>query len=130
MSHEVDEGREAGERTLRKGFANRYTRVHNNKDSFLVGVADVLLSDAQKRETASGGFLELTDRKLYFRPHSVNFDISSYTIPLDTITNVYQSRNLLISQHIIVDTLDESHKFVVYRGKAWVAAIKAAAGLA
>lgn len=44
MSHEVGEGWEvgpaAGERTLRKGFANRYTRICNNKESFLVGVVE------------------------------------------------------------------------------------------
>lgn len=40
MSHEVGEGRESGERTLRKGFANRYTQIYNNKESFLLGVVE------------------------------------------------------------------------------------------
>lgn len=42
---------------------------------------------------------------------------------LKDITNVELTANLLVSQHILVSTPTQKHKFVVYHGKEWVAKI-------
>lgn len=42
---------------------------------------------------------------------------------LKDITNVELTANLLVSQHILVSTSTQKHKFVVCHGKEWVVKI-------
>ncbi len=66
----------------------------------------------------------LTDKSLYFSAHAINIGRQECKIELKDIVKVEIALNLLISQHLVVYTNSDSHRFVVYHGKDWVASIK------
>lgn len=66
----------------------------------------------------------LTDKNLYFQAHGVNVGRRECKIDLKDIVNVEVALNLLVSQHLVVKTNSDSHRFVVFHGKEWVKNIK------
>jgi len=70
--------------------------------------------------TSAGGKLLLTDKHLYFSAHALNVGRKECKIALKDITNVKIALNLLISQHLVIYTNSDSHRFVVYHGKDWL----------
>ena len=62
----------------------------------------------------------LTDKNLYFQAHGVNVGRRECKIDLKDIVNVKVALNLLVSQHLVVYTNSDSHRFVVFHGKEWV----------
>lgn len=93
----------AGERPITLGAANYFTGA-----------------------VSAGGKLLLTNKSLSFSAHAFNIGKQETRIPLDQITDVKVSANMLISQHITVTAAGQLHKFVVYHGKEWVQKIKEA----
>ncbi len=92
-----------GERPIRLGWANYFTGI-----------------------ISAGGKLLLTNRNLYFKAHQVNIGRRECTIDLNDIRDIKLALNLLISQHIVIYTKSDSHRFVVYHGQEWIDAIKTA----
>ena len=68
----------------------------------------------------------LTDKNLYFQAHDVNIGRRECKIALKDIVDVKVALNLLVSQHLVVKTNSDSHRFVVFHGKDWVKNIKTA----
>ena len=75
-------------------------------------------------DTSAGGKLLLTNKSISFSAHALNVGRLEAKIELDEIVDVYLYKNYFISQQIIIDTNDSSHKFVVYHGQTWVDKIK------
>ena len=92
-----------GECPIRLGWANYFTGI-----------------------ISAGGKLLLTNRNLYFSAHQVNIGRRECMIDLNDIRDIKLALNLLISQHIVIYTKSDSHRFVVYHGQEWIDAIKAA----
>lgn len=92
-----------GERPLAMGLANYFTGI-----------------------ISAGGKLLLTNKSLYFSAHALNVGRKECKIELKDITKVEIALNLLVSQHLVVYTNSDSHRFVVYHGKDWIASIKKA----
>ena len=87
-----------GERPITLGLANYFTGL-----------------------VSTGGKLFLTDKHLYFSAHALNIvGRKECKIALKDITNVKIALNLLISQHLVIYTNSDSHRFVVYHGKDWL----------
>ena len=72
--------------------------------------------------SSDGGKLYLTNQRLVFIAHKANFNPNLYwEIPLQDIQNVTMKRNLIVSQHILVESEKSEDKvFVVYNGKKWM----------
>lgn len=68
----------------------------------------------------------LTDKNLYFQAHGINVGRRECKIDLKDIVDVKIALNLLVSQHLVVYTNSDSHRFVVFHGKDWVESIKKA----
>jgi DUF1365 family protein len=97
-----------GEQVLREGRANHYV------NHFLMA-----------------GFLVLTNRRLTFVAHPLNFRQYSLSIPLTEIAGVELRYNLKIFSHGIWVHQNGSHQhFAVWRRKHWKAAIEAAVAAA
>ncbi len=92
-----------GERFISMGLANYFTGI-----------------------ISAGGKLLLTDKNLYFQAHDVNIGRRECKIALNDIVDVKVALNLLVSQHLVVKTNSDSHRFVVFHGKDWVKNIKKA----
>lgn len=92
-----------GERPVAMGLANYFTGI-----------------------ISAGGKLLLTNKNLYFSAHALNVGRKECKIELKDITKVEIALNLLVSQHLVVYTNSDSHRFVVYHGKDWLASIKKA----
>ncbi len=92
-----------GERLINIGAANYFTGIFS-----------------------AGGKLLLTDQNLYFRAHAVNVGRKECKIALSEIVEVEIALNLLISQHLVIYTNSDSHRFVVFHGKQWLENIKKA----
>lgn len=92
-----------GERPITLGFANYFTGI-----------------------ISAGGKLLLTNQSLSFSAHGINIGRKECKINLIDIKDVQVALNLFISQHIIVSTEKDTHRFVVYHGKDWVKNIKEA----
>ncbi len=75
---------------------------------------------------SAGGKLLLTNKSLYFSAHKINVGRKECKIALKDIVKVEIALNLLISQHLVVYTNSDSHRFVVYHGKDWLENIKKA----
>ena len=75
--------------------------------------------------SSDSGKLYLTDQRLVFIAHKANLNPNlHWEIPLKDIQNVTMKRNLIVSQHILVETVkDEDRIFVVYNGKKWISEI-------
>ncbi|WIL37465.1 zinc ribbon domain-containing protein [Kurthia sp. YJT4] len=96
---------DSGEYPIRSGLANIYNSFFNS----------------------DGGQLLLTNRRLIFVTHGLNLNPNFYwETNLKDIQNVQLTKNLLISQHIIIITPKKKLKFVVYRGKEWIRDIEKA----
>ena len=76
--------------------------------------------------SAAGGKLLLTNTRLWFGAHALNFGRAEVKIDLKKITNVEVVANMIVSQQILVTENDKSHRFVVYHGNEWVQKIKEA----
>ena len=92
-----------GERPITLGAANYFTGV-----------------------VSAGGKLLLTNKSLSFSAHAFNVGKQEIRIDLKQITDVQVTRNLFVSQLIVVIKDEKAHKFVVYHGKEWVERIKEA----
>lgn len=71
---------------------------------------------------SDGGRLYLTNQRLVFIAHKVNLNPNLFwELPLNEISNVSMKRNLLVSQHILVESVkSEENIFVLYKGKKWI----------
>ena len=85
------------------------------------GEKPILLGEANlmKGLVASGGRLLLTNKSLSFSAHMLNIGKKEAVIKLEDITEVKLAANLVVSQHIVVKTRDESYRFVVFHGQEW-----------
>lgn len=71
-------------------------------------------------KTTTGGKMLLTNKSISFSAHAFNVGRTEAKIELSDIKKVYLGKNFWVSQQIIIDLYDSSHKFVVYHGKDWV----------
>lgn len=107
---------------LKKNTENKYPGVYvfgrllgEGEKPITLGAANYFTGFA-----SAGGKLLLTNRSLSFSAHGINVGRKEVSISLNDVTNVELGANMLISQHILVSTETETHKFVVYHGKEWV----------
>ena len=107
---------------LKKNAENNYPGVYvfgrllgQGEKPITLGVANYFTGMA-----SAGGKLLLTNKSLSFSAHGINVGRKEVSISLNDVTNVELGANMLISQHILVSTATEKHKFVVYHGKEWV----------
>lgn len=72
--------------------------------------------------STDGGKLYLTNQRLVFIAHKVNLNPNvQWEIGLQEIQTITVKRNLIVSQHILVETVNGEEKiFVVYNGKKWI----------
>lgn len=94
----------ADEQVIRKGYANHF--------------------ESHIRMT---GKLYLTNERLFFVTHPLNFKHYELSIPLDNITGVRLKNNIKFFPHGFVLTLKngQEHNFVTWRRKHWAAEIEA-----
>lgn len=97
------------ERLLKQGLAN-----HKHKS---------VLKDA-------GGWLYLTDQRLVFRSHNLNFDNHEQSLPLEDIGEVQTCLTAwIIPNGVRVVTSRGEERYVVEDRRSWVEAINLARGL-
>jgi hypothetical protein len=72
-----------------------------------------------------GGWIYLTDKRVFFKSHSVNIQRHELSIPLDSITEVIACMTLwFIPNGILIKTVDgDIERFVVEDRTAWVGEI-------
>ena len=92
--------------------------LNEDEQPIRVGVANLYYGVT----SSDGGKLYLTNQRLVFIAHKANLNPNlHWEIPLQEIRNVTMKRNLIVSQHILVETeKDEEKTFVVYNGKKWM----------
>ncbi|WP_422929113.1 GRAM domain-containing protein [Singulisphaera sp. PoT] len=77
-----------------------------------------------------GGWLYLTDHRLYFRSHRFNVQNHELTIPLSDIRDVKTSMTLgIVPNGLLISTGLRQERFVVVGRKAWVEEIRRGAGV-
>jgi len=74
-----------------------------------------------------GGWLYLTDKRLHFRPHSLNIQKHEWTAMLTAVASAEASRTLgIIPNGLRVATTDGAERFVVDASRSWQTEIASA----
>ena len=74
-----------------------------------------------------GGKLFLTNQRLFFEPHSFNFQRNDRTIRLEDIVAIEAKHSDFFSRNLNIYLINKSvEEFIVYRRKVWVSEIEKA----
>ena len=112
------------------GFMSAFglSQASKSKGQCLLMEGETLLKDGPAnhfvRAEGVGGWLYLTNSRLYFRSHRFNIQNHELSIPLDQIVHVKTSLTLgIIPNGVTVETPTGVEKFVVQGARVWVEGI-------
>lgn len=101
-------------------FGNKI-QLMSNEYPIRSGLANHYVS----KTVADGGKLLLTNKRLIFQAHALNFGGRKQNVYLlSDFTKVSIIRNFLISQHLKIENSKDSETFVLFQGKEWIQSIK------
>ena len=72
-----------------------------------------------------GGWLYVTNKRVFFKSHSFNFQTHEWSVPLEEVSRVEAYRTLgIFPRGLLIATNGGQERFVVNDNKGWVSAIQ------